>query len=815
MFQMAVVMVVTTAVTCLPQEVPGLANMEILKIVPKRSSHTAHEPILPLTPTAADRRYDVMIDYDYYYDDDDGPDEVVATTLERPQTLLIAEHSDYVLRPFELNLHRQSNMRDAFVDETQAVPPETSLGDARLLLPLGFEEQDDRRRSGVSNDPFLPPVHSISTDSIPNVFENGQDTERFIPNARNKFVPPTEKQFISGTRERLLPYIDTHFVQDNTERFLHSTEKVQTASHFSTPTPDSLLSSPGRDTPPLVNEESIQHDTVVLAPPNALRVQQQGIEIRNFALHPPAHHNSRSAKVYLSDVQHSSQASLLSTSLRDSYESRRIGDKRSSRMLHHSEADPFHPHTSQQSSHNHYETAGKKYPKSSTLELSDTSHQRRALSSTIPSYVRRVESQPDMKRDRTLHERPPAGLMSREERAYYTGLQQEIEKSELLLDAIKDVRTREGKSIKTLKRRNDNHSLAITSPLPDIKEVKKKFGSHPLYQDLPREKPLAVKAAGPLLHRDEYSSERDEYEKMYLPVRAKSLELREIHKVKEHFHSLVPLKLKKKPHSTSRAHRESQTPPVTTYKPTVVSKYIKYHKHQSVTTAKPYNKVPASSYVKLQRKTIPTPPRYTNLASGRLTVHAPSGAVPTPLQSPQRLPTITNSRNTAAPSLRKSTAPQTHRSTETHQLFYHNTHKPQNPSSNTRRTHRASRLYRPQELPSIPYGGEPPHNSRAHRSFGNQHEDSSSHITSDPTRRSLVPSYTSNRQVTKPNGGVHDSAAIQSPTLEAKVRRKRGPEMEEFLNEKMKFPKFGYDIDPYFSGFPRFGFFDNGAVKKS
>ncbi|MPC60313.1 hypothetical protein E2C01_054354 [Portunus trituberculatus] len=885
------VAVVAAAVAGLPQEVPGLANIEILKLVPKRSPLSAYEAPIPFIPTAADRRYDVMLDYDDYSGDYDA-DEGVATTLKRPLSLLAEERSDYTLRPFDLTFHRQSDASDGFIEETQGVPPQTFPGHARPQPPLGglgnhqgnremnvvhrdserfvtedrlvpdveerliptaderFDSNTEERFAQVSEERFVPDteerfisetVERFIPDSeerfIPGTEERFilSTKEKFTPDTRDIFVPNTEEGFVSSTEERFhsLPsdqfphHTDERLVKDNSESFPQATDEVQTVLHHASLTPDKLLLALERDSPPLVTEGSRQQDTIVVVPPSALWREQQGIDIGGPITSSvnigrqvrrlPDQHDSRSGKFYLSNVQHSKESSLLSSSLQDIYKSQALRDSRFSRAsysraLHHSESGSKPQHRSQLSPQNQYRTSGKKNLESLTTDMSKVPHQTtqqdHSSSRLAPSYVRRAEPQLNVKKDRSLKAGSPPASMSREERAYYTGLQQEIEKSELLVDAIKDVRMREGKSIKTLRRRHDSKPSVITSPQPDLKEVKEKFGSHPLYQNLPRNEPLAVKEAGPLQHRDEYSSERDEYEKMYLPVRAKTLELREIRKVKEHFHSLIPLKMKEKPRSTSRPRRQPQSPPVTTFKPALVSKYIKYSKPQSVTTSKTYYKSSPTSYVKLgHKKALPTP-RNSKTPSGYPKQHTPTPSDTRILPKSQSVPSITKPRNNPAPSPKRSDAPPSHRTPKTQRLLHPNTPKPISPSSHTHRSHRSSRMYLPQEQPSSAFESHRAHHPRTSRSFGHDFEHPTFPKTLDHADKSLIPQYTLDTRVLKHSDNERDSTVIQSPP-EVKVRRKRGPEIEELLDSKAKFPRFGYDIDPYFSDFPRFGFFDS------
>lgn len=855
--------------TCLPQEVPGLANIEILKIVPRRSSQSAHEPFT-LTPIAAERRYDVMIDYndddDYLYEDD-GQYRVVATTLERPQPLLTTDLSDYDLTMFHPDLRRENKFENAFTEETLYTPSTPSK--EFLTLIQGFEEEalessevsrhdNGDRFVAVTEERINPQAKDKFTQKKQERLASGRE-ERFLPETRDtlvrpsreqrlgdtedRFVPNVEERLIPGIEERLVPRTGNRFVpitdggkiQDNKGRFTEGTDDFPVLHHDTAPDGlvEKLLPETGETATALVTEGSTQYAAVVPPPHNSLsHTAQQRIGTHYLAAYPTsapqrAHdrssrHNSRSANAFFKDVQHQRRVSPLSDSLHDLYESRAVNNERSSRAsysraLQHHEGNYPQPYRSQDPPKSSHPT-DRRDARSSIIEKRDDSFQTnlqgRAPNILNPSYARQVAAEQNVKRDRALQARSSVASPSRDEIAYYTGLQQEIEKSDLLVDAIMDVRSREGKSIQELKRRrkDTDGSKVVTKSTLDIEEVKQKFGSHPLYQDLPREEDehpgVRAAGAGPLLHRDDYSSELDEYEKMYLPVRAKSLELREIHKVKEHFHSLVPLKALKNSHSTSRPRRKPQPPEVTTYKPAILPEYIRYGKPTSAATEKPYYKT-GTSYAKLRQNTIPTPPRSSRLyLRQHIGFDLPSTRTPLKLPSP-KVTTTTNTHDH-----RRTTAHSDHRTKDISHLIYPKTYNsprlPDTPSPH--RSHRSSRLYRPQEEHQSEFRRHRSRDLKVHRLASYEHATPSSIKSSaGKPHDSPSPATYSDRH----SRLVDPSSALLSSITEAKVRHKRGPDMEDYIDAKVKFPKYGYDLDPYFSDFPSFGFFESDAEKIS
>lgn len=855
--------------TCLPQEVPGLANIEILKIVPRRPPNAALEPLLPMTPTAADRRYDVMIDFDDdYYDEDDSQYTAVDTTLERPQPLPTTDLSDYDLTPFQPDVHLESDFENVFAKEILHSPSSPSR--EFLAHPQGFEEealgspdtplQDKGDQSVAINeniDPHtedqfiikeqerLDPVRERrllprAGDTLVQTSRGRQlsnTKDRFIPSAEEHFLQERRERFIPGTRNRFVPVTNESVIYDTKGRFVEGTDNFSVLSH-ETPAPDGLGQNPlprtDGATVALVTEGSMQYARVVPPPPyNPFpNTAQRRIGAQYLVAHPttipqrapyhPNQHQSGSVNTYFNDAQHLRRVSPLSASLQELYQSRDISKGRSSRALyshaqHQQEGNPSQSYRPQVPPLDSRPAARDTRP--TITEKNDnsflTNRQDRSLSVLNPSYEQLVAAQQNVKRDRVLQDRPPAGAMSRDEVAYYTGLQQEIEKSDLLVDAIKDVRSREGKSIEDLKRRRKDTDgpEVVTTPAPDIQEVKQEFGSHPLYEDLPREAAdyLGVKAAGPLLHRDDYSSERDEYEKMYLPVRAKSLELREIRKVKEHFHSLVPLKALKNSHSSSAPRRKPQTPAVTTYKPPVLPEYIKYHKPTSVATAKPYYKS-GTSYNKYNRNTIPPPPLSSKQYSREPTeLGPPHSRAPPP--KPFYSPKVSTKINPHSP--RRSTASSDHRTKDISHLFYPNAYTSPSVTPSTHRSQRSSRMYRPQEQDPSSFRRHHSRDIKTHRLARHLHETPSSAKASAHGNPSSAAYSLPDGRPGDTSSALHAPTPAHHPALETKVRRKRGPDMEDYIDSKVQFPRYGYDIDPYFSDFPKFGFFDSDGVKGS
>lgn len=841
---MCAVLVAAAVGTCFPQEVPGLANIEILKIVPRRISDAA-EPLPPLTPTASDRRYDVMIDYDddHHYEDDSQYE--AATTLEQPEPLFTSDFSDYDLNLFRSDQRRESKSKNTLATESLRTPS-GSPNEFRPILQRFVEEEALGSSDGFRSDTREGLIAIIDTEEkfrrkeqerqklpprregrlVPVIGENFDLAlkERRVEGTVNPFTVSAEKRFVPGRGDFFLPNKDNRFdlvrnesvIQDSEGTFAEDKDSFS-PQHRDVPASAVIIQNlPETDVSAvaLVTEGSMQHATIVPPPYNSVPLTTYRRTGAGYLAAPPIRkqpapyhpnrHDSLSTHEYFNDAQHLRRISPLSASLHELYESQDIQDYRSSRALHLQEnfnTSELHgsqgiPQVSSQVSR----PTAKKETKPSIKESDNsfqTNRQDRAMSILNPSYARLVAAQQDVKKDRALQLRPPVGSMTQDEVAYYTGLQEEIEKSDLLVDAIRDVRSRDGKSIKNLRRqrKDTDNPKVINTVAPDIQEVKKKFGSHPLYQDLPRDiEYLGVRGAGPLLHRDDYSSEQDEYEKMYLPVRAKSLELREIRQVKEHFHSLVPLKALKNRPFTSPTRRMSKSPVVTTYKPPVLPEYIKHHRLTSVVT-KPYYKK-ETSYTKPRQNTIPPPSRSSRLYSEQqVKLGLPKTRVP-----PPKTQTTTNLHNP-----RRSITYPDYQTKHIRHLFYNNTNTL--PTS-SHRSQRTSRLYRLQEHHQSDVRNHQSRDIKTHRRPTHQSKTPSSVKPllgrSNPSQadHSLPYSQSDNPYALHPT-------TMQHPAIKAKLRRKRGPDMEDYIEAKMRFPKYGYDIDPYFSDFPSFGFFES------
>ncbi|KAK8742186.1 hypothetical protein OTU49_002164 [Cherax quadricarinatus] len=356
--------------------------------------------------------------------------------------------------------------------------------------------------------------------------------------------------------------------------------------------------------------------------------------------------------------------------------------------------------------------------------------------------------------------------MNRDEIMYYTGLQKEIEKSDVLLDAIKNVRTREGKMMKDF--RNSELTTTTVTPVPDIKAVRNKFGSHPLYDKLPRESTR-------IIHKEEYEDEKDEYENMYLPVRFKSLELKEIHEVKKNFSSLVPKDAYK---SRPLVMHPTHQPPITTYKPPFVPKYNKNRKPMTS---------PPSKFQFMS--TLPSHGKNYSKVKTVNSFHRTSGRVWPSHTNSHRQPAAVyllgnyniqkpESLRAYGPSSSQKQRPLKLNNLSSQRLRSHNTH---------------SSGYQSQPLPKHPIRRFP-----------------ISQRTADHTN----PSSRKRGHSRHPTSSLFEDAKILlRPELEKKEKeemtQKRRPDMEASLfDADVTFPKFGFNIDSYFNRFPKFGFFD-------
>ncbi|KAK3856105.1 hypothetical protein Pcinc_037528 [Petrolisthes cinctipes] len=423
---------------------------------------------------------------------------------------------------------------------------------------------------------------------------------------------------------------------------------------------------------------------------------------------------------------------------------------------------------------------------------------------------------------------------NRDEVLYYTGLQKEIEKSNLLLDAIRDVRTREGKAVKS--HQSGTTTTTIT-PVPLIEDVKEAFGEHPLYNSLPRENesPQSSTKKREISHLsdvDEFSSEKEEYENLYLPVRVKSLELTGIQEVKQHLNTLRPPVAERRPppppppsvsHVTARPHspRPNSFPPVTTYKPRISAKYpsLKYpslvrrppftqHKSPIVVPGRSRNK-PSGGSVSRGGSNVP-PVHSINPLKDIKKITKPHVSSPLPFTSTTPFKTsITPYPESVTPA---SVTPY-HRPSPTYSPVKHHSPSPRYPvstphvrshgSDDSRYSSRPTTSARGQRSLSFP--------SRQSYNYGSKlytpHYSTSSYPfpTQQPPRfaRHLLPTNLYN----------HRRFVVPS-TRSGRTREKRGPDMEATIDTKSSFPKYGYDIDPFFTDFPVFGFFDAEHSKK-
>ncbi|KAK4315959.1 hypothetical protein Pmani_012835, partial [Petrolisthes manimaculis] len=426
---------------------------------------------------------------------------------------------------------------------------------------------------------------------------------------------------------------------------------------------------------------------------------------------------------------------------------------------------------------------------------------------------------------------------NRDEVLYYTGLQKEIEKSNLLLDAIRDVRTREGKAVTS--HQSASTTTTIT-PVPLIEDVKEAFGEHPLYNSLPggNESPQSSTKKREISHLSdvaEFNSEEEEYENLYLPVRVKSLELTGIQEVKQHLNTLRPSVAERRPPPppppppqvspvTARPHspRPNNFPPVTTYKPRIRAKYPSL-KYPSLVRRPPYTQhKPPVVVVPGRSRNKPSggsnvPPVYSiNPLKDIKKITKPHVSSPLPYTSTTPFKTsITPFPESVTPA---SVTPY-HRPSPTYSPVKH--HPPVKHHSPSPRYPVSTPHVRSHGSYDSRYSGRPTTSARGQRSlsfpsrrsnnYGRKlyapHYSTSSYPfpTQQPPRfpRHLLPtSLNSQRRFVIPS------------TRFGRTREKRGPDMEATIDTKSSFPKYGYDIDPFFTDFPVFGFFDAEHSKK-
>ncbi|KAK7024215.1 hypothetical protein SK128_023343, partial [Halocaridina rubra] len=710
---------------CFPQEIPGLAYMEILRTSPRKHIEgAAPDPVLPEVPLQpeANRRYDVMLDYDYDYlnGEDSGEEKTesqssVATTIERPQNtgaLLSTDVSDYVL--FAVDDEKEESIdlsklpKVTLIEDQEFLPtdsliPRSSLGETYLRASIGKQEQ--------ASQESVQYVTAVEVQASVDDYLTNKDTgTRNLP------------QILSASVES--PYSG---LSENGHYPMH----IYSSGNY----PQYSYSDDYLDTDYYPPTRSYEYDDVVngyhatedFLAENASRTS----DLEDYVGTPSHNYPSYSPNNYPLSAYYGRDRSL-----DHAYDTSSSNPKRQENSRH---LKPFY----------------KVNPTSSSVVTPSSSK-----ISYVPAKRKNIPSRFDQR--------------NREEIIYYTGLQKEIEKSSLLSDAIKDVRGREGKYIEFW---NTKKTVTTTEkPLPSIRTIRHTFGIHPLYKSLPGVFDSSEIKSTPIVHRD-YENEKDEYENMYLPARAKSLELTEIDEVREHFNTLVPKSTYKTsdfPRYPSYPGQGIYIPPVTTYKPTQLPKYNKKLKPPTL----PSSKLPVEHRGK---------PKYSS--------NSPSTKNNKQYSTDYYRPSVTHQYKPKAytqSSSSKSYSPYTlESSTRSYRDTTRSTSKPFNklykylPLSTSDYTPITTRPYYKQStVTSTPYF--------------------SSHLTP------LVTSKPKTRQNSRrPSSSLYAGPAgpHYAPKVEDAVRDKRGHKMEANIDSH-RFPKFGYNIDRYFEDFPSFGFFD-------
>ncbi|XP_042227051.1 uncharacterized protein LOC121869628 [Homarus americanus] len=940
---------------CLSQEVPGLANLEILRTAPRvRITGAVPDPDLPPLPSVHHsdlRRYDVMLDYDYDYAEESNDDRervskgLITTTLERPQsseTMLSTDVTDYAI----LSL-------DSEEDTHPQEPPALDVP-LRLKNPLLFTPTNTWESSLITLE--RTPLGTVDQLPLGTVDQLPLGTVDQLPlGTVNQGPLDTADQLHLGTVERLPLDISDRPLQDISDQpileiydqplldisdqsVLDTSDQLGTAEHPLLDTAElPLMQNSGESTlylravpAPVKAEDYLRSDggqkQTLVSSPSVTRHQipysntfvggyypEESYPMENgrifsypTGIYPSgsrAENNYQTARslpgtrpLIYSSVDPNSYYLVEGSAVKRT----RIGSRTGARRVEEARSgDPAHRYTTTLHRHatqnqNYYPSGayniGQPQPKyyitASQLTESDdpryvrTTHdtlsrsrpvsprsQTKAPTSPPHSSAKKtpILSTPEKRR---ANDSPTLRSLlanvdarSRDEAMYYTGLQREIEKSNVLLDAIKDVRTREGKSVNSGKVKQTTTTI---TPVPDIKEVKNKFGSHPLYDKLQRQSSLKVKP-GPILHRDTYDDEEDEYENLYIPVRTKSLELEEIHEAREHFSTLVP-KASSKPHPiprqpTHQRHGRYRLP-VTTYKPRYVPKFNKNVKYVTSPQPKSQHKLPSSpqgkshrqpksispplrssKYLSQNTQSHRLPPVYTPHTSRSHTSSSSRGNLPSPISntfsnSQNYNPLISRSQNLSINNNKGYSSSSSQRPLSSRQdpsLRYRNQgdSNSKSPNSPIYKYHRPS-THREQRSPSVrshttsgaektqsPTLGDPGSSSfRSHRV--------SSSASPPRLQRQTFPTPANSDEESRtheshkrgysrhPSSSLYeDSLILRLPEPEEKVRHKRGPDMEALFDANVKFPKHGYNIDEYFTGFPKFGFFDYDPEKEA
>nr|XP_045618952.1 uncharacterized protein LOC123770828 isoform X2 [Procambarus clarkii] len=847
------------------QEVPGLANMEILRTVPLiQASGTARDP--PSAPLHAltdrvPRRYDVLFDYSNeeenhfeYYDEktdyseeegrldyskdssDDGArdgDEFVkvTATLERPQTSLNTDVTDYAIFTLE-----SINSPDA--DTTEATAEVFGLGDS-----LGLENL-------ISVSPSIHKIKPLySTERMPQGtierVKQGRPKrvslgagERMPLDTAEKVHLGSEKKESKGSEDAVVLGTAEKALQDTGRKLiLGTTESDPTRSREQSTLNLRAFSSP--------------HGPQGVAVVGTVLDPQHPLTSSSAARRQLPHNTLVDPNVYYRDGEGSTRDGHTIGEVVMNYRMTDLGKHPAPSRYHPQNARSYYPAgdlpsrtppeealPSQQMDPRQGPTnARATLPKathsgveSSSASPGTRSSARGSHNSTHASTIKKGDSNdaPSLRSVLRIVE-----TRNRDEVMYYTGLQREIEKSDVLVDAIRNVRTREGKMVKSFKRKL---STTTVSPVPDIEEVRNLFGSHPLYDKLPRETSLKYKLPqetslrnkpGPIPLQEKYDDEEDEYENLYLPVRAKSLELEKINEVKRHFSTLVPKTLYRiRPFSI----RPTGSPKITTYKPRYVPSF--YTTTKSVTYA---SKSPSmSSYGKNHRTpkaTSLSPPRTSKLVSSahtqnkrRPSTHLLQGNYESHMHSSSRnrRPIGSRSHDHHRNDNQDNYSPRSQRQkvfknqslsiygprNHNNKLWDPKDHEPS--SLQSERPHSVGDLGSPSTRGyNTPIPVIKPHLKHHSRPFSTSHGTSGD--GSSPSRKQANSKY--------PTSSLYEEADLRpdpeegarrkkGPDMEEGARRKKGPDMEAILDAGVSFPRFGYNIDSFFTRFPGFGFFD-------
>ncbi|XP_064084049.1 uncharacterized protein LOC135199841 [Macrobrachium nipponense] len=747
---------------CPSQEVPGIAYMDILRTAPrKRVEGAAPDPDLPVVPLeqGGNRRYDVMLDYedDYF--------EYVDTDNEDEAVVTTLE------RPQKPEAVLSTDITDYVL-----VSIDTSEENEPIDLSA-VEFVKDAELLAV--DPF------VSRASVEKVSRPRDRQEQHIQRK------PFKKSVLESP-----PYADEYLLER--EQFApHSSQASSSRSYRNDEYSEEKFE-------PMVVYSSGDYPNSPLSEDYYTNAYERGDVISSLSLEGNfSAENTSSQYDSLDYLSASSQLYPSYLPYNDSTDS--YAYKETTRGYHRTTYNPMLQD----------ENPGFSVPYSGENPVT-TSGTTDTGSSAYSTVLSRRSNIPNNKLPRSRTDR-----RSRDEIMYYTGLQREIEKSSLLIDAIKDVRSREGKQ---MSYRNVDVTTTIT-PLPDLRVIRSALGSHPLYRNLPgTTSPPRIKDKQ-YVYR-EYENEKDEYENMYLPARAKSLELSEIDEVREYFNTLVPkasYRPKDFPTYPSYPGQRIYLPTITTYKPSEIPKYKNWR--------------PLSLTSKLKTKSppeIPTEhrnnPKYSNKLS--TSVFKPSKPIPSQYsQLPITIP-YTSKPHVSSPS--KHYSPEDSYQPKSTPRYYTPTRSPAHRHTDSK-TYKKKAKYvttSVEETTSTPYydTSKPQYSTSGYKYSTSRPQYSTPrpyysierqrfstprpHYTSSRTEPELPPFYPSKsftRQNSRqPSEHPYTDAGgpPRRPTPEPTRRQRRGPEMELNIDSKAKFPKFGYNIDRYFDDFPAFGFFD-------